>query len=1133
MIFFYSKASLRNAKYVGIYGQGKKLVYKPQLTSDKKFYIEKLEDLNLPDIRGSHLKIYCKSNISETNLKMFQFKLFKYIYDIQTNSFHSIKFDIKTTQENIHSHFLKGLNTNEVIYQKLIFGDCDLDIKIATVFALILKEVTDPFYIFQFFSIVLWLNNNYVKYAVVIIITTLISLIVSVWETRSNLLSIQKMAKYSCPVEVYRLNEASRRSTAGSARANNNNIAEDTMEKNSYRISSVELVPGDLFELPEDGLALPCDLILVNGTVIVNESMLTGESTPIIKTHIPNTKNNFSGQVDKKYILYAGTKIVQKRAHGGGKVMGLVYSTAFNTEKGNLMRSILYPKEVEFKFKKDSIKYILFMACLSIFGFGVSLPFMIRNNMSFIEIFFRALDLITTTVPPSLPACLGIGISYAISRLKKSGIMCINRDRVNVAGRINMICFDKTGTLTEDHLDINGFRPVKVQKHEFVFDKYIEECDEIEEASYNYYKFKMNNGDPDKNKDLNSLFVECISSCHSITKVNGKLVGDPIDIKMFEASGWHLNENLENQENYDSLISTYIRPPREKDLKEKLSSEDMEDEDVIFRTHYELGIVRRFDFSSKLQRMSVIVKNVNEPHFKAFCKGSPEKIKELCKPDTIPSNFNFILSKYTMKGYRVLALAAKIFKMDYMQSQKVERSVIESNMIFLGLLIVQNKLKEKTASSIETLHEANLRMVMATGDNILTAISVAKECLLIKPDVPVYTCEINNQNILSWNLVDTFLDNEEDKSLMEEHMMELNFTNAPDGIDLSNLRAGVTHHFHPESLGDIVNPLPHENSKFAMETRANVEAELKDEIKNGMDSEIVNIDTDNYPHKDEHYVIAITGTTFERLWKLSNKFKQSKNEIYKIHHETFRLILQNGYIFARMSPEHKTILVDCLREEKFMVCMCGDGANDCGALRAADVGVSLSSEEASIAAPFTSNIPDISCLLKLFREGKASLVSSIQTFKYMMIYSIIQFISVTILMVLGSYLTDNQFLASDLFIIFPMAILIARTGAYYKLTKHQPTGALISLPIVSSILMQTVIQLLAQLGVWFLLIKQKSWYKNFCDSGEDSVKPCYDNTVNKRVIIYYLGCFLGLQSSISHHSSRLFYFQALQETHLL
>lgn len=96
------------------------------------------------------------------------------------------------------------MNENEYIYQGKIFGKSDLDIKIESVFSLIIKEVTDPFYIFQVFSITLWMFNDYVQYAVIIIITTLISLILSVYETRVNLVNIQKMAKYSCKVNVYR-----------------------------------------------------------------------------------------------------------------------------------------------------------------------------------------------------------------------------------------------------------------------------------------------------------------------------------------------------------------------------------------------------------------------------------------------------------------------------------------------------------------------------------------------------------------------------------------------------------------------------------------------------------------------------------------------------------------------------------------------------------------------------------------------------------------------------------------------------------------------------------------------------------------------------------------------------------------
>lgn len=78
-------------------------------------------------------------------------------------------------------------------------------------------------------------------------------------------------------------------------------------------------------------------------------------------------------------------------------------------------------------------------------------------------------------------------------------------------------------------------------------------------------------------------------------------------------------------------------------------------------------------------------------------------------------------------------------------------------------------------------------------------------------------------------------------------------------------------------------------------------------------------------------------------------------------------MLIRGQIFARMSPDEKHELVEKLRSLDYCCGFCGDGANDCGALKAADVGISLSEAEASVAAPFTSRRFDISCVPKLVR----------------------------------------------------------------------------------------------------------------------------------------------------------------------
>jgi cation-transporting ATPase 13A2 len=127
-----------------------------------------------------------------------------------------------------------------------------------------------------------------------------------------------------------------------------------------------------------------------------------------------------------------------------------------------------------------------------------------------------------------------------------------------------------------------------------------------------------------------------------------------------------------------------------------------------------------------------------------------------------------------------------------------------------------------------------------------------------------------------------------------------------------------------------------------------------------------------------------------------------------------------------MSPDEKNEVVERLQSLGYTVLMCGDGANDCAALKAADVGISLSEAEASVAAPFTSSTPDIGCVIEVIKEGRAALVTSLSCFKYMWVlflttllddvlmkliralYSLIQFTTITLLYSFASSLGDFQ-----------------------------------------------------------------------------------------------------------------------------
>ena len=1100
---YYSTTTLELSTHFGIFSK------------DKEFNVVEKKEIVFPNLSNYDSdSIVNKFNInikySEKSCIMFEFRLFNYIFSTLSENFEALDYYIKEKHNLIIEEYSTGINPNEISLMRSLFGVCDIDIKINSMWKILLGEITDPFYLFQLYSVILWYCTRYYYYATVIVVLTILSLSISVYETHKNLKKLQEISRYSCPVKVYRKNE--------------NNKYLDPIE-----INSTKLVPGDLIEIPNEGNALPCDTILIGGSVIVNEAMLTGESTPVIKVRMPNSDDIYDTKTpdSDKYLLFNGTKIIQKRKTGNSNALGIVYSTGFNTFKGNLINAIINPKEENDNFTKDSVKYIIFMGILCIVGFAISIKFLKDANATNEEILEKFLDLITTAVPPSLPACLSIGITYSLHRLKKKGIFCIKREGVNKAGSVNIIVFDKTGTLTEDHLDISGYVTVKMDNNkQFLFNNFTDDCKQYSDIVVEHFKKKEKEKNyKNKNNDLLQYYIECLACCHCLTYVNDKLVGDPIDVGMFENLDWVMKENENNS--FDPLVINYVRPKTENDMK--INIQNNKKNFLSQNSRYEIGVVKRFDFSSKLQRMTTICKNLNENYFKVFCKGSPEKIKELCNQKSIPQNFDEILDSYTTKGYRVLGMAAKSLIMDFQQSQTVTRDFIEKNMIFLGFLIVKNKLKEKTKESLIKYDAADIRMVMATGDNLLTAICVAQECNLIQKNQEMYSLEFDDSNKLNENLE---IVKWEKISMNNNENNEYNEFNEYDDISIgNNITQECTNLNYSQSdfsFNDLFPPdeINNENlsdnddelnkfnktrkrslsKNFLVNLQEDEELNEEDENNNLLNTSRISENKLDYSLYEidekelninigDNYGIAITGNTFEKLYKINEKYEKNNIYAYKNIHECFRKILKNGRVFARMAPEHKALLVESFKKEGLTTLMCGDGANDCSALRTAHVGVSLSPEEASIAANFTSKTQDVSCIFELLREGKCSLTTSVQTFKYMMLYSMIQFISVTLMMIYITYLSDFQFLVTDLFLIFPLEWFLAMTHPYEKLTYHYPISGLLSFPVLASIITQTLLVLAFQLGGYKILKYYYGW-ENICDFDEnDDPTPCHENTI--------------------------------------
>jgi magnesium-transporting ATPase (P-type) len=254
----------------------------------------------------------------------------------------------------------------------------------------------------------------------------------------------------------------------------------------------------------------------------------TGESVPVTKTALHSSNETYDTSAHKRHTLFSGTHMIQSRYYGGEHVLARVVKTGFDTTKGALVKSILYPSPVGLQFYKDSLKFVLALFVVAGAGTGYCLylyihrkvrssppPRVASNDLlqaDIREMVIRSLDVITIVVPPALPAAMTVGIVYSQSRLKRLGIFCISPPKINTCGKVKLTCFDKTGTLTQDGLDVHSVLP----SVDSTFAEPIAECE----------------------LDDRSRLVQAMATCHSLTQIDEELTGDPLDLSMFQFTKW-------------------------------------------------------------------------------------------------------------------------------------------------------------------------------------------------------------------------------------------------------------------------------------------------------------------------------------------------------------------------------------------------------------------------------------------------------------------------------------------------------------------------------------------------------------------------------------------------------------------
>ncbi|XP_075218287.1 polyamine-transporting ATPase 13A3-like isoform X2 [Lycorma delicatula] len=909
-------------------------------------------------------------------LRYFIYKLQRFIWCHEKLQFQQMKglADGVRTVSNI-LQLGNGLSLCDRQKRLKVFGDNNIVFDIKSYWQLLVDEVLNPFYIFELFSIILWIFDEYYFYAIFIAIISAGSIQVSLLQTKKQCVDLKQMASLGFTQKVI----------------------VHTSDGGSFEESSDKLVPGDVVEIPPHGCMMMCDALLLSGTCVVNESSLTGESVPVIKIPLPYSNEVYKPKsLHARHTLFCGTQILQTRYYENNKVLAVVTQTGCNTAKGELIRLILHPKQMAFDFMVESIRFVFLLFMLASIAMLYSAHLYILHGASLETLLLRTLDIITIVVPPTLPAAMTVGTVYSQKRLKKQGIFCISPARILISGKTSLVCFDKTGTLTEEGMDLWGVLPSTTYSN-------------ISSSSFHSEQQLLT--DDHLIKDVKTLDNKspikiALASCHSLTVIDNEICGDPLDITMFKATDWELEEPGEDTAKYDMLIPTIVRP------KQNISSRNSSSDDINTTADIdvplEIGLIRQFPFTSSAQNMTVISRILGARNMTVFSKGAPEKIIHLCNINTIPANIDNILGRFTAAGYRVIALAYKELptRFTWTQAHRVTRDQIEDELHFIGLLLMQNNLKPASEPVIRQLKMARIKCIMITGDNMMTAVSVSRECGILSPECHVVSLYINRSSSTP--------------KICAESLH---------GAESNNI-----------NLNDIYTQLV--------------------------------MDGNTWSFLKTHFPLLVDAVTVKTV------------------------------VFARMSPQQKTQIIEFLQGLDYFVMMCGDGANDCGALKAAHVGISLSQTETSIVAPFTYQKGNINCVLELIKEGRCALVTSFGLFNFMTMYSLIQFISVIVLYRIGTEVGTMEFLYIDLVVTTSLVMTMGKSGPSDTLIIQQPITSLISVNNILPLSLQILLVLIFQLLSLYILELQP-WYIPVVPAKHDEeVVLCWENTV-----VYSVSCF--------------------------
>ncbi|SCU97182.1 LADA_0H04940g1_1 [Lachancea dasiensis] len=942
----------------------------------------------------------------------FQFQKKRFLLDQETGVFSTPKFLVDEAPKLEVFQNCKG-HSGDLTHARRVYGTNSFDIPIPSFTELFKEHAVAPFFVFQIFCVCLWLLDDLWYYSLFNLFMIVAMEGASVFQRLSTLREFRTMGVKPYPINVLR-------------------------DGKWKLLQTTELLPMDLVSITRtaEDSAIPCDLILIDGSCIVNEAMLSGESTPLLKESIKLRPHDESLQVeglDKNAVLHGGTKALQvnKPEHHSGVpatpdngAVAVVTKTGFETSQGSLVRVMIYSAERISVGNKEALYFILFLLVFAIAASWYVWTEGTKMGRIQSKLIVDCILIITSVVPPELPMELTMAVNTSLAALSKFYVYCTEPFRIPLAGRIDVCCFDKTGTLTGEDLVFEGLAGISAEA--------------------------------DKSQSLSSAgeapleTTLAIGAAHALVLLDdGEVVGDPMEKATLRAFKW------------------------------KVGSKDTATKENVGQVE----ILRRFQFSSALKRSSSVAKHKGKTF--VAVKGAPETIRE--RLTTVPSNYDHIYKHFTRAGSRVLALASKeLSNLSNKQIDNLDRKEMECGLTFKGFLVFQCPLKEDATETIKMLNESSHRCVMITGDNPLTAVHVAKEvgivereCLIVDEPIDGSEHALVLRNVSETVVIpfDPTCDKFEHAEIFAKYDL---------AVTGHALKALAGHHqleelirhtwvyarVSPSQKEFILNSLRDMGYQTLMcgdgtnDVGALKQAHVGIALLNGTEEGLKKIG-------EQRRIDAAKGV-YEKQCQFMERWNQPAPPVPEPIAHLYPAGPSNPHYLKALEKKGVQITDDMRKlaaeaASKPVVAKKSarpeQKASDLADMVMGSLGDAESEDaptlklgDASCAAPFTSKLTNVSAVTNIIRQGRCALINTIQMYKILALNCLISAYSLSVIYLAGVKFGDSQATTSGL-LLSVCFLSISRGKPLEKLSKLRPQPGIFNIYIMGSILGQFAVHI--------------------------------------------------------------------------